>query len=143
MAVHGKKTRFWLAAVADLEAPVDISTKLNEVGFPRSKDEVETTTFGTEEKTFIPGYKDKTINLSGRFDPDIDAQMDALYNQDDEIAFFHYPAGRDVSGNPTPAMPEYSGNVVLLGYDTSSTVGDVTGFTATLRITGGVTRSIA
>lgn len=139
---HGKKTFF---ALADQAAPTvitagqptdgaggggdDISAWLFEVGWPRSADEVETTTFGAGDyKTYIAGFKDATISLSGRWDAIIDGRLDGILG--DEIVAFQYGPVGDDSG-----LVKYSGNATLLSYDISNSVGDVVGWTASLRMT--------
>lgn len=125
---HGKKTYFALADTGDLTTADDISNVLNEVGWPRNADEVETTTFGAGDyKTYIGGFRDASINLSGRWTSDIDSRLDGLLGGD-AAAFIFGPVG-STGGNV-----KYSGTARVLSYEMSNTIGDVVGFTSTLRM---------
>lgn len=60
-AVHGKGTKV-------LVDEYDLSSSLNSCDWSRSCETAETTTFGNDSKTYIPGLKDGTISPSGLFE---------------------------------------------------------------------------
>lgn len=147
--VHGKKAFFALAdaaapgTVTEATEPTDgvggggdnITDWLYEIGFPRSADEVEVTTFGPEEyKAFISGFKDATINLSGRWDAIIDGRMSGILGLDGGVGFVFGPEGNAVG------KVRYSGSVVCTSFEMSPSVGDVQNWTSTLRIRTAPTR---
>lgn len=128
--IHGKKTYFALATAGTPGTVVNISDHLFEVGWPRNADEVETTTFGAGDyKTYIAGFKDAQINLSGRFTAAMDAQLDALLGFDTPVNFEYGPEGNAVG------KVKYSGKTRVLSYELSNAVGDAVNWSATLRMT--------
>jgi hypothetical protein len=54
------------------------STYFNNADTARTADIAETTTFGNDSKTYIPGEKDGTISLTGLFDATADVVMQPL-----------------------------------------------------------------
>ncbi len=163
--IHGKNADFGLGTAAAPSTLTDITAYLTEVGFPRSADQVETTTLGANDKTYIAGYKDQSISLSGRFDPTstsptagIDQILSDLFANQTQVSFAYRPAGGAVAGaigsvTGTTASPAYvgdstaaapnTGGCIVTGYDVTSGVGDVIGFSATLLVTGPVVRRTA
>ena len=61
MAQHGKGT-------AILVNQYDLSAYLNSADWARTCEAAETTTFGQDSKTYIPGLKDGSMSASGLFD---------------------------------------------------------------------------
>ncbi len=142
---HGKNARIGLGTSGAPTTLVDVSTAINEVGMPRSADQVETTTLGATDKTFIPGFKDNTINLSGRYSGgtnEIDDQLSALFTNDVLVNFAYWPVGfpTAIGGAASAAQPKFTGQGYITGYDITSGVGDAVNFTATLMVVGAVTR---
>jgi hypothetical protein len=45
------------------------------IGFPRSIETAETTTFGSSAKSYITGLTDATVSLSGKFDATADGTL--------------------------------------------------------------------
>lgn len=135
--VHGKNTVFKL----DNATPTltDISSYLSEIGFPRDADLLETTTFGATAKTYILGFKNATISLTGRWDATIDGHFSGILGQDATVSFEYFPAGEPVGAT----KPKYSGEARCTNYEQTGSVGDVVGFTAELQVDGAVTRAVA
>lgn len=127
--VHGKNTHFALGTSAAKATVTDISDSLDSVDFPEDIEQAETTTFGKNKnrKTYISGFEDGTISLSGKWNSGIDAHLHAL-KQVDEVAFEYGPAG-DATG-----AVRYTGTCFMTNYSRSSPVGDVTSFSATFQI---------
>lgn len=132
MPKHGKNTSFKLDTSGGVLT--DISTKLNNVDFPREVELVETTTFQAGAKTYVVGFADAKISLQGRWDATIDAHLNGLIGF--ETASFEYgPEGT------TTGMVKYTGEAILTKYQKTSPVNGVAGFTAELQVTGQTTRS--
>jgi len=136
---HGKSTQFTLDNGAG--TPTDISAYVDNVDFPLSIETHETTTFGDSAKDYLPGLKDATISLSGKWDPTLDAHLGTIYNNggglttgNGSLSFVFGPAG-STSGNI-----KYSGECFLTSFSVSDPVGDLVTWSADLQVTGAVTR---
>lgn len=57
----------------------NITGYLNKIEAPYTVDTAETSVFGSNNKSFIPGMKDATLSAEGLFDGDVDA-VDQLFN---------------------------------------------------------------
>ena len=139
--IHGKKSGI---KIADSGATLrDLSAYCDEVGFPRTVDTAEVTPFGVNAKAYIVGLSDGTISLKGQFDSasatTVDGVLSGIFGQDTPVAFEYYP-NNAVAVSST--NPKYTGTAILTAYEVTSPVGDVVSFTATLQITGAVTRAI-
>jgi hypothetical protein len=132
-SVHGKGT---VVKVGNSAAVLtDISAYTNSEDLSRQADTAETTTFGANSKTYIPGLKDGTFSLSGVWDPALDGTMDGILGLSAR-AFEIYPAG-SASGSV-----KYSGNAICTEYSGSNPVDDAASWSASFQISGDVTRSI-
>lgn len=132
---HGKSGVFKLGTAAVPATPTDISSYCEEVNFPRKSDTAETTTFGATAKTFVMGLSEGTFSVKGKWDATQDAQMAALVGFDTALAFEHGPEGS------TAGRIKYTGNCFVTEYQSSTPVGDVVSWSASLQITGAVTRT--
>lgn len=135
---HGKGASFSLDNAAG--TLTDISTFLDEVSFPSSIETGETTTFQSpgSAKTYVPGLRDATFSLSGKFDPTVDTLFEALIAAQatgGASASFEYGPTGDAQG-----AVQYSGEVWVTGYDISTPVADVVTFSVDLQVTGPVAR---
>lgn len=130
---HGKNTHFELDNSTG--TLTDLSVYIDSIDFPQEVDEVETTTFGSNSKTYIVGLESSQINLGGPFDPTLDAHMTAVIDthQTSTRSFEYGPQG-DGTGR------KYTGECYITSYHPDSKVGDAARWTATLRVTGDVTR---
>lgn len=135
---HGKNTIIQLDNAAGSLA--NLSAYCDEVGFPRETEAAETTTFGSQDKTYIVGLSDATISLSGKFDPTMDAHAEqaraALASGSITSLSYEYSPTGSASG-----MPKYAGEALITSYEVSSPVGDVVTFSLELQSTGTVTRT--
>lgn len=137
--VHGKSTVFKLDNSAG--TLVDLSSYLDDVGFPQSIDTGETTTFGVAggSKTYIVGLNDRTISLSGKWDATLDAHFAAVIaaqaaGTQASASFEFGPAGS------AQGAVKYSGEALVTSFEVSNPVADVVTFSAELQVTGQVTR---
>lgn len=138
--VHGKNTVFKLDNSAG--SVTDLSSYLDDVGFPQSVETAETTTFGVAggAKTYILGLNDRTISLAGKWDATLDAHfsgvVSALNAGTLATASFEFGPAGSAGG-----AVKYTGEALVTSYEVSNPVGDVVSFSAELQVTGQVTRT--
>jgi len=129
---HGKSAVF---KVDDSSGTLrDISNVSNSVSFPREAEILETTSFGSNDRTYIVGFKNQTISIDGSFDATVDGYLAGILGQDATVSFEYGPEG-SASG-----ATKYTGEAYLTSYETSAGVGDVVSFSAAFQISGAVTR---
>lgn len=129
---HGKKTAVLLNGT-------NMSPFLNEATTTTEIETAETTTFGTQDKTYIMGLSDGTISTSGLFDSAAGASNDVLtglINQEDNT-FTVMPEGV-AAGNPAVIA-----NGQMTSYEVSSPVGDVISISAEVQADGGLLHGVA
>lgn len=112
----------------------DISNTLNSVSFPREAEVLETTSFGSSDRSYIVGFKNATISVEGSFDATVDAHLAGILGQTDTVSFEYGPEGS------TSTFTKYTGECILTSYETSAGIGDVVSFSAEFQISGAVTR---
>ena len=130
---HGKDTVFKLDNGAG--SLTDISAYLAEAGLDRTVDVAEVQTFGDGSKEILPGLKDGTIPLGGPFDPAVDAILDAAFGAATSKTFEYGPEGS------TAGDIKYTGECICTAYSKKGSMTDAARITATLRVTGAVTRT--
>lgn len=113
----------------------DISAYVDSVsGIANTTDMLETTTFGSTSKSFIPGLRNgDTISVSGKWDSTLNTQIVALLGATASSTFEYSPAGT------TAGTPKVSGECFVTSYETSSAVADLVTFSISLQISGAVT----
>ena len=133
--VHGKSAVFKLDNSSG--TLVDYSAYLDNVGFPRSVDTAETTTFGVagSAKTYIVGLSDATVSLSGLFDATADGTLAGVLGQAATLSFEYGPAGS------TGGFIKYTGEAIMKSYSVTAAVGDSVKASVELQVTGAVTRT--
>jgi len=129
---HGKNTSFKLDNSGG--SLTDISDTLNSVSFPRDAEVVETTSFGSSDRTYIVGFKNGTISLEGTYDATVDTHLAGILGQDATVSFEYGPEGT------TLTRIKYTGEAILTSYEVSGSIGDAVAYTASLQISGAVTR---
>jgi hypothetical protein len=129
---HGKATVFKVDNSGG--TLTDISNVLTDVSFPQTVETAETTSFGSNAKTYIVGLSDATISVSGNFDVTVDAHLIAVLGQAATLSFEYGPEGAATSD------AKYTGECILTSYEKSGAVGDVVTFSAEFQVTGAVTR---
>lgn len=138
MTIHGKDTAFSLEDSAGTTLRV-LDPYLNSVEFTRSNDTHDVTCFGAEGHVFVTGLTDGSISLEGFWDKTAlvgtATVLDGLVDLDTPTLGFEYgPEGR------TTGQVKYSGECILEDLQYSSSVSDVVNFSASLQITGTVTK---
>ena len=114
---------------------VDISTYLDSAKMNRNVAMLDVSTLGDQNQDFIPGLKGGVFPLTGKFDATADALFDADLAKTTSRSFEYGPKGS------TSGLVKYTGECWVEGYDVDTAVGSEGKFTASLRITGAVTRT--
>lgn len=133
--VHGKSAVFKLDDSGGTLR--DLSSYLDDIGFPRDIETAETTTFGVagSAKTYIVGLSDATISISGKFDSTADGYLAGVVGNSATLSFEYGPAG-STGGNV-----KYTGECIMTSYEVSASVGDVVTASADFQVTGQITRT--
>lgn len=138
MAIHGKDAAFLLedSAASTLR---NIGPYLTSVTFSQANDTHDTTTLGAEAHMYITGLTDGTIQLEGFWDKTATVGaatvLDSLVGLDAITVGFEYGPEGNTSTNV-----KYSGECVLESLDYTTPVADLVTFSATLKISGSVTK---
>lgn len=128
---HGKST---VLKVDDSGAtPRDISDSVSSVTWPREVDATETTSFGSNQRTYIVGLANSTVSVEGYFDATVDGYLAGIVGG--AAGTIEYGPQGSTSSNI-----KYTGEAILTSYELSSGVGDAVTFSAEFQITGAVTR---
>jgi len=118
----------------------EVSAYLTNVSQPLTKDALETTTMGDSSRDYIEGLRNATISLSGRWDGatgTLDETLYNAYNNSSLVAFKLNPTG---IATFTTSAPGYTGSMVVTNYEHSAAFDGVVSFSATLQVSGAVTR---
>jgi predicted secreted protein len=130
---HGKSTSFKVDNAAG--TLTDISNTLTDVSFPQTVETAETTSFGSNAKTYVVGLSDATISISGNFDTTVDTHLSAITGQTATVTYEYGPQGT------TAGNVRYTGEAIVTSYEKSGAVGDVVTYSLELQATGAVTRN--
>ncbi len=128
--VHAKDTYFELNST-------DLSDQADTLALNRALALAEDTAFQDSAESFVPGIQGTTITVSGHWDGasnKIDEELHTAYVSASAIAWVYGPE------NNTSSNVKYSGNCWVSDYSVESSVSDIVKFSATLVVTGGVTR---
>lgn len=136
-AAHGKDSYFSVEDSAGTTLR-NITPYIKSLDFNRSNDANDTTTKGAEGKTYRPGLTDGEIRITGLWDDTASTGsytvLQSLLGVEITVGFEYGPEGN------TTGMEKLSGECILTQYDESSPVDDMVAFTATLKISGDVTK---
>ncbi len=135
--VHGKDSYFSLKDSANITLR-SIGDYCDNIELSRDVDMGETTTIGLEDKTYLSGLAGATMSLGGKWDDAVTVGVDVVLSgnlgNDIPVDFEYGPAGNAVG------KVKYSGVCYVEKYQVSSPLENIVKFTATLRISGIVTR---
>ena len=112
----------------------NISDALNSISFPREAEVLETTSFGSSDRTYIVGFKNGTISIEGSYDATYDGYLAGVLGQDATLSFEYGPEGS------TSTYTKYTGECILTSYESTAGIGDVVSISAEFQISGAVTR---
>ena len=135
---HGKSSQFTLDNAAG--SVVDLSSYCDNTDFSQILETAETTTFGASAKTFIPGLRDVTFSVGGKFDPTLDAHLNGVLAAQaaGTLATASYVIG---PAGSTSGFPKYTGECLITSYQVNPPVGDVITWSAEFQGTGTPTRT--
>jgi hypothetical protein len=112
----------------------NISDTLNSVSFPREAETLETTSFGSSDRSYVIGFTGATISIEGSFDATVDTHLAAIVGKTESVSFEYGPEGS------TNGFTKYTGEAFLTSYETSAGVGDIVSYSAEFQVTGAITR---
>lgn len=129
---HGKNTVF---KIDDSGGTLrNISDVLNSVSFPREVETLETTSFGSTNRSYVVGFQDATISIEGSFDATVDGYLAGVVGTETSLSFEYGPEGS------TNGFVKLTGECFLTSYEVSGGVGDIVSFSAEFQVTGAITR---
>lgn len=128
---HGKDSVFTINSVT-------LTTFIDNVDFSRTVDVADTSTMGSESKSYLSGLSDATFSISGKYDSTSttgpDDVLNGLVGNESAVTFEWGPEGG------TTGKIKYSGSCFVTSYNQTAPVGDVVAFAADLQVTGTITR---
>lgn len=110
----------------------DISTYVNQLSLSRDVNTLETTSFGSDQASFVVGIEGLSISGSASFDATADGVMAGLF--DGSVVAFEYRP------NNASSQPKYTGNALVTNYTIDSSATDLVSISFSLIVTGAVTR---
>ena len=125
-AVHGSDS--YVSIDAD-----DVSVYLDTASLQKMVDTAETTAFGDDDKEFIAGLRDTTLNIGGHWDATQDGFV-ADWDDGAVVSCIVGPAGS------TTGLISYTFNALITNYTVDMPVAGRVGFSASLQRTGATTR---
>ena len=132
---HGKLSYFSIGTLGALHVPTNISSYLTEVSMARPVDTSETSTFGSQAKTFVIGLYSSTFTTRGRWDDTLDAIIAPLLGLETAVGFCYGPGG-NASGRR-----RIVGIAYITDYSPSGSTGDMVGISLNAQVTGAVASS--
>ena len=110
----------------------DISSYVNQLSLSRDVNTLETTSFGSDQATYVVGVEGLSISGSATFDATADGVFAGLFDGS-SVAFDYRP-------DNTSSQPKYTGNALVTNYTIDSSAGDLVSISFSLIVTGAVTR---
>ena len=134
--VHGKNAYIRLDNSAG--SLTDLSSITNEISYSQSIETADTSTYGTNAKTYITGQNDATVSLSGLFSATsatvIEGTIDALIAGTNASATLEFGP----EGNGT-GKKKYTMEVIITSYEIGAPVSDVVSLSVEFQRTGATT----
>lgn len=137
--IHSKQSRFSIADSGDTLREI---IGVDSVQFSQNADPVETTGIGDASKSYINGFIDTSISISGSWESaaagtdESDVVLSGILGGTAKV-FEYHPDDTATSGI------EYGGSAICTSYEISSGVGDKVNYTAEFLVTTTVTRIAA
>ena len=110
----------------------DISSYVNQLSLSRDVNTLETTSFGSDQATYVVGVEGLSISGSATFDATADGVFAGLFDGS-TVAFDYRP-------DNTSSQPKYTGNAFVTNYSIDSSATDLVSISFSLIVTGAVTR---
>lgn len=121
---------------------VDLSAYIQSVTFNRTKDTPQITAMGDDSHVYLgDGLRNATISVTFKADYDsgtVDATLATAYDSDTAVTFVLKPQNAATS----TSNPAFSGSVIVTDYTPlGGSIGDAASQTASLQVTGDVSRA--
>ncbi len=126
---HGKNTVVTIAGS-------DLSAYISSSDFSRTASADETTSYGEDSRTYIPGLKDSTFSFSGFYDDAVAGPPDILI----PLVGTSVAVVRQIEGVGS-GLPNEAFSGVLTTYDESAPVDGVITISGDIQVSGDVTRT--
>ena len=110
----------------------DISSYVNQLSLSRDVNTLETTSFGSDQASYVVAIEGLSISGSASFDATADGVMAGLF--DGSVVAFEYRP------NNASSQPKYTGNALVTNYTIDSSATDLVSISFSLIVTGAVTR---
>ena len=110
----------------------DITSYVNQLSLSRDVNTLETTSFGSDQATYVVGVEGLSISGSATFDATADGVFAGLFDGS-SVAFDYRP-------DNTSSQPKYTGNAFVTNYSIDSSATDLVSISFSLIVTGAVTR---
>lgn len=137
--VHGKDSVFSLEDSGGSTLR-DLTTYIEDVTLNIEQDEAQLTCKGQTAETYVQAHTRSTIQISGKYDSTATTGpavvLFGLYGDTGTCLFEFGPEGG------TTNLDKYSGECFLTSYDISSPLADIVKFSATLRVSGAITKGV-
>lgn len=123
---------------------VDLSNHVLSIAVSRSKDAPQNTAMGDDDHTYLAdGLKDATLTVTFKQDfaaGSVDATLNSVYDDTATVVAVIKPTSAAVSAT----NPSFTASVICTDYGPiDGGVGDVATTSATLKVSGAVTRAVA
>jgi hypothetical protein len=108
-----------------------VSTYTDQCTVTRNGETADVTAFGNDDRAFIAGLRNATLDFAGHYDAAYDSALAGALDQA-SIAW---------SFSPDAGTTTYSGNGFLTSYSVAASVGDKVSINGSLQVTGAVSRA--
>jgi predicted secreted protein len=113
---HGKDAVTTLTSATG--GTINFSSGMDDSELARSVETAEVTTYSNDDKTYLPGLKDKTFSLSGHMSSTHAEKLDAMWGHSTGTTVNYSPMSTS-TGNRL-----YTGKAIMTDYTIGSPVGD-------------------
>jgi len=117
----------------------DLSANVTSVSFPASMDTADSTAFQPTggAKTYVPGLIDHTLSIDGHYDSATNLSDEVLSS----LVGYASTASFEFAPDNTGGQVKYTGECILTAYEVSAPVADLVTFTASMQVSGVITRT--
>lgn len=88
---HGSNAEIYIDDVGGTER--NFTTYITDVDWKRSLDSAETTTLSNTAKSYIPGLKDLTFGINGKYDPTAEGYLNGIHGNRAQVQVKYFPNG--------------------------------------------------
>ena len=110
----------------------DLTSYVDSMSLSRDVNTLTVTSFGDNNEAYIAGVQGFSIDISGSFDSTADSSIAGMF--DGAVVAF------DFRPSNSSGLPKYTGNALITNYTIDSSAGDKVSFSASLLVSGAITR---